>query len=108
MDIDVGPAALSPRYSSVAAANFVRYFFGKASRSMINAILDACQEVLKINGDPQSAYWLASQMVEMRMWRASEHDVRAALDQDMSEKGERSLFVRVSDDEYALSSWAKS
>ncbi len=75
---------------------------------MIGDILDACREVLEINGDPQSAYWLASQMVEMRMWRASEHDVRAALDQDIDEKGERSLFARVADDEYALSSWAKS
>lgn len=108
MDIDVGPAALSPRYSSVAAANLVRHFFGKASRSMINTILDACQEVLKINGDPQSAYWLASQMMEIRLCRASEHDVRAALDQDIDDKGERSLFVKVADDEYALRSWAKS
>ncbi len=75
---------------------------------MIGDILDACREVLEINGDPQSAYWLASQMVEMRMWRASEHDVRAALDQDIDDKGERSLFVKVADDEYALRSWAKS
>ena len=51
---------------------------------------------------------LASQMMEMRLWRASEYDVRAALDQDIDEKGERSLFVRVADDEYALGSWEKS
>ena len=75
---------------------------------MIDTILDACQEVLEINGDPQSAYWLASQMMEMRLRRASEYDVRAALDQDIDEKGKRSLFVRVADDEYALGSWAKS
>ena len=75
---------------------------------MIGDILDACREVLEINGDPQSAYWLASQMVEMRMWRASQHDVRAELEKDISEKGERSLFVKVADDEYALRSWAKS
>jgi len=41
--------------------------------NMISDILDACREVLEINGDPQSAYWLASQMVEMRLWRATEH-----------------------------------
>ena len=72
---------------------------------MINDILDACREVLEINGDPQSAYWLASQMVEMRMWRASEHDVRAALEKDIATLGERSLFVKVADDEYALRAW---
>ena len=69
---------------------------------MISDILDACREVLEINGDPQTAYWLASQMVEMRMWRASEHDVRAALEKDIGKLGERSLFVKVADDEYAL------
>ena len=72
---------------------------------MIDTILDACREVLEINGDPQSPHWLASQMVEMRMWRASEHDVRAALEQDINERGERSLFVKVADDEWALRSW---
>jgi len=62
---------------------------------MIDHILDACREVLEINGDPQSAYWLASQMMEMRLCRANEHDVRAALDRDIAEKEERSLFVKV-------------
>ena len=74
---------------------------------MINSLLDACGEVLVINGEPQSAYWLASQMVEMRMWRASEHDVRAVLDQDIVEKGECSRFVKVANDEYALRSWTR-
>ncbi len=32
---------------------------------MISDILDACREVLEINGDSQTAYWLASQMVEV-------------------------------------------
>ena len=73
---------------------------------MISDILDACRVVLEINGDPQSAYWLASQMVEMRMWRASEHDVRAALEEDIAKLGERSLFVKVADDEYALRAWS--
>ena len=72
---------------------------------MIETILDACREVLEINGDPQSSYWLASQMMEMKMWRASEDDVRAALAKDFSEFGERSLFVKVADDERALGSW---
>ena len=72
---------------------------------MIDTILDACREVLDIDGDPQSPYWLASQMVEMRMWRASEHDVRAALEKDFSERGERSLLVKVAEDEWALRSW---
>ena len=75
---------------------------------MIDSILDACREVLEINGDPQSSYWLASQMVEMRLWRASEHNVRAALEKDISGFGERSQFVKVADDEYALRSWTKS
>ena len=75
---------------------------------MIDSILDACREMLEINGDPQSSYWLASQRVEMRLWRASEHDVRAALEKDISGLGERSQFVKVADDEYALRSWTKT
>jgi hypothetical protein len=65
----------------------------------------AGREVLEINGDPQSPYWLASQMVEMKMWRASKHDVRAALEKDVNERGQRSLFEKVGDDEWALRSW---
>lgn len=72
---------------------------------MISTILDACRHVLEINGDPQSSYWLASQMVEMKLWRASEHDVKAALDEEISEVGARSLFVKTNDGEYALRSW---
>ena len=72
---------------------------------MINEILDACREVLEINGNPESPHWLASLMVEMKMWRASEHDVRAALEKDIRENGERSRFVKLADDEWALRSW---
>jgi len=43
-------------------------------------------------------------MDEMRLWGASEHDVRAALDKDITEFGERSPFAKVGDDEYALRS----
>jgi hypothetical protein len=75
---------------------------------MIGTILDACREVLEINGDPQSAYWLASQMMEMRMWRASEHAVRAALDKDIRTQGERLLFVEVAGDENTLRAWTES
>jgi DNA-directed RNA polymerase delta subunit len=72
---------------------------------MIDTILDTCREVLEINGDPQNPYWLASQMMEMRLWRASEHDVRAALEKDISEFDERSPFVKADDDQWALRSW---
>jgi hypothetical protein len=75
---------------------------------VINTILDACKFVLENLGESQSPYCLASQTVEMKLWRASEHDVRAALDKDIAEVGERSEFVKVADDEYALRSWAKS
>ena len=75
---------------------------------MIDSILDACQEVLEINGDPQSPYWLTSQMKEMKMWRASEHDVRAALEKHIKERGGQSLFVKIGDDEWALRSWTGS
>ena len=76
--------------------------------TMISDILGACREVLEINGDSQSAYWLASQMVEMRMWRTNEHDVRAALEKDIGKLGARSLFVKVADDEYALRAWTNT
>ncbi len=73
---------------------------------MISTILDAIQFVLEDQGEPQSPYWLASQMEEMRLWRASEHDVRAALETDMAEHGEDSMFVKEANGEYALKSWA--
>ena len=72
---------------------------------MIESLLDACQFVLENLGEPQSSYWLASQVMEMRLWRASEADVRAALTKDIEEHGERSRFVPVGDDEFALRSW---
>ena len=75
---------------------------------MIHTILDAIQFILENQGEPQSPYWLASQMVEMRLWRASEHDVRAALEEDIGEFGERSPFVKVGDDDWALRSWERT
>jgi hypothetical protein len=72
---------------------------------MIHDILDACEEALKTDGNPESACWLASLMVEMKIWRASEHDVRAAIEKDINEFGELSRFARVAGDEYILRAW---
>ena len=73
--------------------------------AVIHTILDAIEFVLKEQGEPQSPYWLASQMMEVKLWRASEHDIRAALDEDIRKRCEQSLFVKVADDEWALRSW---
>jgi hypothetical protein len=72
---------------------------------MIRTLLDACRFILEDQGEAQSSYWLASQVVEMRLWRASESEVRIALDEDIERHGESSLFVKVGEDEYALRSW---
>lgn len=71
----------------------------------ICTLLDACRYVLEDQGDAQSAYWLASIMEERKLWRAGESRVRAALDRDIKEHGESSLFVKVGDDQYGLRSW---
>lgn len=73
---------------------------------MIQTLLDACEYILEVESEQQSPYWFASMMYEMRIWKASVHDVRAALEKDIAELGEESRFVKVSDDEYALRSWA--
>ena len=72
---------------------------------MIESLLDACQFVLENLGESQNSYWLASQVMEMKLWRASEADVRAALTRDIEERGERSRFLFAGDDEFALRSW---
>ena len=72
---------------------------------MIETLLDACQFVLENQGEAQSSYWLASQVMEMKLWRASEADVHAALTRDIEEHGERSRFLFAGDDEFALRSW---
>ncbi len=72
----------------------------------INTLLDACEFILKDQGEPQSSYWLASQIREMKLWRASEADVRDALSKDIAAHGEESLFIKVADDEFGLQSWA--
>jgi DNA-directed RNA polymerase delta subunit len=72
---------------------------------MIESLLDACQFVLEDQGESQSSYWLASQVMEMKLWRSSEADVRDALKKEIEEHGERSRFVRIGNDEFALRSW---
>jgi DNA-directed RNA polymerase delta subunit len=71
---------------------------------MIESLLDACEFVLKEQGEPQSSYWLASQIKEMKLWRASEADVRNALNKDIAKLGESCRFVALPDDEFALRS----
>lgn len=71
----------------------------------IRTLLDACRFILEDQGEVQSAFWLASIMEEMKLWRASESRVRAALDRDIKEHGDSSFFVKVGDDQYGLRSW---
>jgi HB1, ASXL, restriction endonuclease HTH domain len=73
--------------------------------SVINTLLDACRFVLEDQGEALSASWLASLMEGMKLWRASESRVRAALDRDIRHHGESSRFVKVAEDLYALRSW---
>lgn len=74
---------------------------------MIDSLLDACKYVLDEQGEPQSSYWLASQVREGKLWRASEADVRDALIKDIKKHGEASRFVSLADDEFALRSWSE-
>jgi len=71
---------------------------------IIETLPDACAFILENQGEPQSAYWLASQVVEMKLWRASEAAVRDALNKDIKKNGVSSRFVKVADDEFALPS----
>jgi hypothetical protein len=43
--------------------------------------------------------------MKMKLWRASEADVRDAIKKGIEEHGERSRFVFVGEDEFALWSW---
>jgi hypothetical protein len=72
---------------------------------IIESLLDACEFVLKEQGEPQSSFWLASQVMEMKLWRASEADVRDALSKDIARLGSSSRFVALADDEFGLRSW---
>ena len=42
---------------------------------------------------------------EMKLWRASEADVRDALTKDIGRFGEESLFVRIDADTFTLRAW---
>jgi hypothetical protein len=72
---------------------------------MIQTLLDACQFVLEDQGEPQSSYWLASIMLETKLWRASGSKVRVALDRDIKKFGGSSPFVKLGKDLYGLRSW---
>jgi hypothetical protein len=72
---------------------------------MIESLLDACEIILKEQGEPESRCWLASQAMEMKMWRASEADVRDALTKDIAMHADSSRFVQMAKDEFGLRSW---
>ena len=80
----------------------------KLTVNEIHNILDAIELVLEEQGETESPYWLASQMIERKLWQASEHDVRAALEEDLKTTGEKSRFVKLANDEWALRSWNES
>lgn len=73
---------------------------------MIDSLPDACQFVLQNLGEPQTSFWLASQVMEMKLWRATEADVRDALKKDIRKHGNSSRFVEVAEDEFGLRPWA--
>lgn len=72
---------------------------------MIHTLLDACEFILNDQGEAQSSYWLASQILEMKLWRTNEAKVRDALVKDIQKHGEASLFIKLADDEFVLRSW---
>ena len=44
-------------------------------------------------------------MMEMKLWRASEADVQAALTKDIQQCGDASRVMSVGEDEFALRAW---
>jgi hypothetical protein len=90
---------------TAAGRHFIRSGSRNKEESMINTILDACRYVLEDQGEAQSSYWLSSIMMEMKLWRASESQVRDALDRDIEQFGESSPFEKVGENLYALRSW---
>jgi len=73
----------------------------------IDTLLDACQFVLEDQGEPQSSYWLASQIMELKLRRTSEGEVRDVLSKDIAKHDQSSRFVPLADDMFALRSWTK-
>lgn len=72
---------------------------------MIYSLLDACHYVLAEQGEPQTSSWLASLVMELKLWRTSEPDVKDALEKDIQKNGRSSRFTKVDADMYALSTW---
>ncbi len=72
---------------------------------MINTILDACRYVLEDQGEAQSSFWLASIMMDMKLWRPIESKVRHAPDKDIEKYGESFPYLKVGEDLYALRPW---
>jgi hypothetical protein len=70
----------------------------------IDTLLDACQYVLEDQGEPQSSYWIASQIMEMKLWRTSEGEVRDVLSKDIAKHGQSSRFMSLADNTFALRS----
>src|SRR5438067_10329846 len=99
------PQWLAVPGGDVTADTTIHWIGAQGEGMIIDGLLDACQFVLEDQGEPQSSYWLASQIVEMKLWRASEAEVQDALNKDIQRLGEHSRFVRLSDDEFALRSW---
>lgn len=75
---------------------------------MIYSIIEACEFILEDQCEPQSPFWLASQITEMKLWRATEVGVRNALNADINKWAEKSQFVKVGDDAFGLRSWDDS
>jgi len=74
---------------------------------MCHSLLDACEFIHVQQGEPQSGDWLASQIMEMKLWRASEASVRATLIRDIRRQGNASRFTKVAEDEVTLREWMK-
>src|SRR5471030_642207 len=96
-------SAASSRNGKPSSGGFRRRSWGctntkGANALMVESLLDACQFVLDDQGEPQSSYWLASEIMEMKLWKASDADVRDALNKDIEKHGEQSQFVRLADD----------
>lgn len=75
---------------------------------MIYTLLDACQLVLETEGEGQSSFWLASQIEDGKLWRATEDKVRKALKRDIKKFGKSSRFVERPNDEFGLRCWASN
>lgn len=73
-----------------------------------SSLLDACEFILQLQGEPQSGFWLASQIMEMKLWRASETEVSDAIRKDIGARRQSSRFVERPDGEFALHSWEKT